>query len=82
MRTGADLAELRERKPLVHQITNYVVMNETANATLALGALCAIIAAGVQGATRKKNPLKGQRIAAGLLAVAVICMAIARFVGF
>lgn len=49
---------------------------------LALGALCAIIAAGVQGATRKKNPLKGQRIAAGLLAVAVICMAIARFVGF
>jgi hydroxyethylthiazole kinase len=36
---GADLHELRERKPLVHQITNYVVMNETANATLALGAL-------------------------------------------
>src|SRR5438270_778842 len=29
---------MRERKPLVHQITNYVVMNETANATLALGA--------------------------------------------
>src|SRR5438046_2681339 len=37
--TGATLRELRERKPLVHQITNYVVMNETANATLALGAL-------------------------------------------
>ena len=37
--TGTDLAEIRERKPLVHQITNYVVMNETANATLALGAL-------------------------------------------
>jgi hydroxyethylthiazole kinase len=36
---GQMLAELRERKPLVHQITNYVVMNETANATLALGAL-------------------------------------------
>jgi hydroxyethylthiazole kinase len=36
---GADLAAIRERKPLVHQITNYVVMNETANATLALGAL-------------------------------------------
>jgi len=30
---------LREERPLVHQITNYVVMNETANATLALGAL-------------------------------------------
>ena len=39
MRTGADLAAIREGKPLVHQITNYVVMNETANATLALGAL-------------------------------------------
>jgi hydroxyethylthiazole kinase len=36
---GASLREIRERKPLVHQITNYVVMNETANATLALGAL-------------------------------------------
>jgi hydroxyethylthiazole kinase len=39
MSTGADLAAIRARKPLVHQITNYVVMNETANATLALGAL-------------------------------------------
>jgi hydroxyethylthiazole kinase len=36
---GTTLAELRRAKPLVHQITNYVVMNETANATLALGAL-------------------------------------------
>src|SRR6266513_2680054 len=36
---GRTLARLRERKPLVHQITNYVVMNETANATLAVGAL-------------------------------------------
>jgi hydroxyethylthiazole kinase len=36
---GTDLAAIRERRPLVHQITNYVVMNETANATLALGAL-------------------------------------------
>ena len=39
VQTGADLETLRELKPLVHQITNYVVMNETANATLALGAL-------------------------------------------
>ena len=39
MTAGADLQAIRERKPLVHQITNYVVMNETANATLALGAL-------------------------------------------
>jgi hydroxyethylthiazole kinase len=36
---GATLRMMREQKPLVHQITNYVVMNETANATLALGAL-------------------------------------------
>jgi hydroxyethylthiazole kinase len=36
---GADLAAIRAQKPLVHQITNFVVMNETANATLALGAL-------------------------------------------
>jgi hydroxyethylthiazole kinase len=36
---GESLTRLRERRPLIHQITNYVVMNETANATLALGAL-------------------------------------------
>jgi hydroxyethylthiazole kinase len=36
---GTTLRTLRERKPLVHQITNYVVMNETANVTLAVGAL-------------------------------------------
>ncbi len=36
---GDSLQRLRAAKPLVHQITNYVVMNETANATLALGAL-------------------------------------------
>jgi hydroxyethylthiazole kinase len=33
------LDAIRERKPLVHHITNMVVMNETANATLAIGAL-------------------------------------------
>ncbi|MGZ8782758.1 MAG: hydroxyethylthiazole kinase [Gaiellaceae bacterium] len=36
---GTTLSVVRERKPLVHNITNYVVMNETANAILALGAL-------------------------------------------
>jgi len=36
---GESLRLLRERRPLVHQITNYVVMNETAHATLAIGAL-------------------------------------------
>jgi len=34
-----DLAAIREKKPLVHSITNLVVMNETANAILCLGAL-------------------------------------------
>jgi hydroxyethylthiazole kinase len=39
VKAGDSLRRLREMKPLIHQITNYVVMNETANATLALGAL-------------------------------------------
>ncbi len=34
----ADVAAIRQRAPLVHNITNYVVMNTTANALLALGA--------------------------------------------
>jgi len=33
-----DIARIRETAPLVHNITNYVVMNNTANALLALGA--------------------------------------------
>lgn len=33
-----NLISLREKKPLVHNITNYVVMNNTANALLAIGA--------------------------------------------
>ncbi|MFA5867654.1 MAG: hydroxyethylthiazole kinase [Actinomycetota bacterium] len=37
---AADLmVAVREKKPLVHHITNFVVMNETANITLACGAL-------------------------------------------
>jgi len=39
MSPGETLRALREQKPLIHQITNYVVMNETANATLAIGGL-------------------------------------------
>lgn len=35
----ADLAAIREKRPLVHSMTNFVVMNETANATLCIGAL-------------------------------------------
>src|SRR3954469_25797265 len=46
MNPGEGLRRLRERKPLVHQIPNYVVMNETANATLALGALPVMAHAG------------------------------------
>jgi len=37
-KAAANLRLVRERKPLVHNITNYVVMNYTANALLACGA--------------------------------------------
>lgn len=33
------LGKIRRQKPLIHHITNFVVMNDTANVTLALGAL-------------------------------------------
>src|SRR5690349_23677613 len=36
---GRLLATIRERKPLIHHITNMVVMNDTANITLGIGAL-------------------------------------------
>jgi hydroxyethylthiazole kinase len=39
----APLARLRESAPLVHNITNYVVMNNTANALLAVGASPAMV---------------------------------------
>ena len=37
-RAAENLAALREKKPLIHNITNFVVMNYTANALLAMGA--------------------------------------------
>jgi len=49
--------------------------------TLGVGALCAVIAAGVQGGLRKSSPALSQRIAAVLLAITVVCMVIARYVG-
>ncbi|RLI07120.1 hydroxyethylthiazole kinase, partial [Candidatus Bathyarchaeota archaeon] len=33
------LERIRRQRPLIHHITNFVVMNDTANVTLALGAL-------------------------------------------
>lgn len=33
-----NLEAIREKKPLIHHITNFVVMNQTANVTLAIGA--------------------------------------------
>jgi hydroxyethylthiazole kinase len=33
------LSQIKQKKPLIHHITNYVVANETANLTLCLGAL-------------------------------------------
>jgi hypothetical protein len=35
---AADLRAVRERAPLVHNVTNFVVIQQTANALLALGA--------------------------------------------
>jgi hydroxyethylthiazole kinase len=37
-KAGENLALLREKRPLIHNITNFVVMNYTANALLAMGA--------------------------------------------
>jgi len=37
-KAAENLMALREKKPLIHNITNYVVMNYTANALLAMGA--------------------------------------------
>ena len=38
LKAALNLQKLRETKPLIHNITNYVVMNYTANALLACGA--------------------------------------------
>lgn len=37
-KAARNLAAVKERKPLIHNITNFVVMNTTANALLAMGA--------------------------------------------
>lgn len=37
-RTAANIQKIRENKPLIHNITNFVVMNYTANVLLAMGA--------------------------------------------
>jgi hydroxyethylthiazole kinase len=37
-KTADNLRKLRETKPLIHNITNFVVMNSTANVLLAAGA--------------------------------------------
>lgn len=39
MQAAEALARVRAEKPLIHHITNFVVMNDTANVTLHLGAL-------------------------------------------
>ena len=37
-KAAQNLIAIREKKPLIHNITNFVVMNYTANALLAMGA--------------------------------------------
>lgn len=51
----------------------------TTEKVLAIGALAAIAAAGVQGALKKK-PAVAQRVAAVLLAITVVCMVVSRYV--
>ena len=46
LETWAALQKLRSSSPIVHNITNYVVMNSTANALLAVGASPAMVHAG------------------------------------
>jgi hypothetical protein len=47
--------------------------------TLAVGVVCALAAAGVQGMLRRSSPLLSQRLASLLLAVTVVCMVTARY---
>ncbi len=49
-----------------------------AETSLSVGAACAVIAAGFQGAWRTQ-PARSQRIAAVLLAITVVSMAVARY---
>jgi hypothetical protein len=46
--------------------------------TLAAGALCAVLAVGVQGGLRR-SPKLAQRLAALLLTITVLCMTLARY---
>lgn len=48
--------------------------------TLLVGAVCALIAAGVQGAMRRSRPQLAHQIAAVLLAVTLLTMTLARYV--
>ena len=43
-----DIKKIRDKSPLIHNITNYVVMNNTANALLALGASPVMAHAGAE----------------------------------
>jgi hypothetical protein len=47
--------------------------------TLAVGVVCALAAAGVQGMLRRSSPLLSQRLASLLLAVTVVCRVTAHY---
>lgn len=77
MRFGEKLERLRQRKPLIHNITNYVTANDCANILLAMGALPIMaddvdeveeITAGSDGLTINMGTLSGRRIPAMLAA--------------
>ena len=59
-KAGENLRRMRDKKPLVHNITNYVVMNNTANALLACGA--SPVMAHAQGEVEEMVSLAGSLV--------------------
>jgi hydroxyethylthiazole kinase len=53
---AAALADLRERRPLVQNITNYVAMTFSANVLLALGASPAMVHAAEEVEDLRRSP--------------------------
>ena len=55
-KAGSLLARIRQTRPVVHSITNFVVMNSTANVLLAMGA-SPIMAHALEDAGKKLTDL-------------------------
>ena len=62
------LARLRERRPLVHHITNNVTVNDVANVTLQLGALPIMAPKAMESMNQSSVVMKTQRMVRSLMA--------------